>query len=141
MTTIEHRPARTRRLPQAALTAAAVATVTNLAIWAASDAALDPIRAPGDGAPVALGWYAVIAATVVGVALATVVLVLVRRLAPAPREAFIAAVAIGTLLSLGGPLSGDLDTGNRVALAAMHLVTGTVAVSLLAATLPVRSRR
>ncbi len=130
-TTAAERNAVLRRMGAAA----AIAVVANLAIWALGDGVLDPIVVPAGDDATELEWYAVVVASLVGVVLAALASLAVRRLARKPRAMFLTAVAVGTLLSLGGPVSGDIDTDNKLALAAMHLTTGAVAAGVLAPTL------
>jgi hypothetical protein len=118
-----------------AAVAAGVAAAVNLAIWAVGDSAFDPIKAPAGSDVTRLVPLAVVVATAVGVGLAAAAAVLLRR-APRPRQTFLAVVAVGTLLSLGGPFSGDLDTANAGVLALMHGTTGAIAAVSLAPLLP-----
>lgn len=121
--------------------ALAAAVVTNLVIWAIGNAIVDPIQVPGGDGNTDLEWPPVIVATAVGLVAAAVASYAVGRFGKRPRRLFLIVVAVATLLSLAGPLSADLDTDNKLALAAMHVVTGAAAVVALAPTLPERRRQ
>jgi Family of unknown function (DUF6069) len=75
-------------------------------------------------------WWAAATTGLAGLA-AWGVLAIIERFSRRPARACL-VVSVGLLvLSLGGPLSGDgITTGNRLALAFMHLAAGAVLIPL-----------
>ena len=88
---------------------------------------------PGGGALTRLPIGAVVAASVVGVAMAGLLLGLLRRFAPdRATTAFVLTIAVFTVLSLlSGPLSLDTSTSNKLVMGSMHITTATIAIVVL----------
>jgi len=117
--------------PRAAF-GAALALAGNLAVWAiAATAGVEVMitEPPNMDVYVSLTAVNLVLSSLVPAALAAIGLVLLSRLNP-PRSLriFQIVVTVLTLLSLGAPLTLDVDTGNRLALSAMHLVTGAAVI-------------
>lgn len=123
----------------------AIATIAvNLAIYGLARVAGVSliVPQPGDGAPTRLPLGAVVAASVLGVAMAAVALGLLRRFSPdRALSTFVAAVAIFFLVSLSGPIGLDTSLANKVVLVLMHIVTAGIAVVGLALWRPLGSAR
>jgi hypothetical protein len=59
-------------------------------------------------------------------------LAVLEKLTAKPRQIWTIVAAVALLLSLGGPMSGSgISTGNRLALALLHVVVGTVLIVLM----------
>jgi hypothetical protein len=138
---VQARTGRTALLPYAAATTV-VAVLVNTALATALAAVVDasedftPLTAP-----------AVAAATVVGVLLGASVCLAARRLAPRPRALALGLLALGTLLSLGGPLSllaatpqeqPGVSVASALALLPLHLLVGLAVALGVASRLPRR---
>ncbi len=118
------------RLLPVGLAAAAVALVANALLRLLARGPLDLSSAFEP-----LQWGSVIAASVVGVAGATVVLAVLARTSSRPIRLFGIVAAVALLLSLGGPLSARSEPGGSttavLVLVAMHVVTAAIAVGFL----------
>ncbi|MDP9359728.1 MAG: DUF6069 family protein [Chloroflexota bacterium] len=120
----------TGRLLPAGLAAAVVAIVANglLRLIARGPLDVSPAFEP-------LRWGSVIAASIVGIAGATVVLAILARTSSRPIRLFTIVAAVVLVLSLGGPLSMRSEPGGSTSavlvLAAMHVVTAAIAVGFL----------
>lgn len=80
--------------------------------------------------PLGLGWTLVVSG-LAGVA-ALGVLAVIERVARRPARVWLVVAGVLFVVSLGGPLSGEgIDTGNRIALASMHLAAAAVLVPAL----------
>jgi hypothetical protein len=119
-----------------------VAVLLNTGLAIALAAAVD---ASEDFAP--LSPAAVAATTVVGVVLGTGVCLAARRLASRPRVVALGLLALGTVLSLGGPLSllgaspqdqPGVSDAAALALLPLHLLVGAAVALGVAARLPRR---
>lgn len=115
--------------------AAVAAVAINLSIYGIAIAAGVSliVPAPDGGTPTRLPIGAIVAASVVGVAMAGLLLGLLRRFASAQATTgFVVAVAVFTVLSLiSGPLSLDTSTANKLVMGSMHIVTATCAIVVL----------
>lgn len=114
---------------QAALLGAVVAAVLNVIIWGVAWVAGAQLALPDEGAPypITLDSVAVMSAApmIVGIALATLI---ARWWTGILRVAQVVG-ALLAVVTVGGVFGGD--TGTAVALTAMHLVSGAVAVLAL----------
>ena len=117
------------------MVAAVAAVAVNLAIYGIAIAAGVSlvVPSPDGGTPTRLPIGAVVAASVVGTAMAGLLLGLLRRFAPAQATSvFIVTVAAFTVLSLvSGPLSLATSTSNKLVMGSMHITTATLAVVVL----------
>ena len=115
--------------------AAAAAVAVNLTIYGVAIAAGVSlvVPPPGGGPPTRLPLGAVVAASVVGVAMAGLLLGLLRRFAPAQATTvYVLTVGVFTVLSLlSGPLSLDTSTSNKLTMGSMHITTATLAIVVL----------
>jgi hypothetical protein len=84
--------------------------------------------AQGDQAPADLPYAAVAAASVVPLLLGALALWVLARFSGSALRIWTVVVVVVTLLSLLAPASLPVDGGSKVALAAMHLLTGAAAV-------------
>jgi hypothetical protein len=114
------------------LLGAGLALALNLSILFVADLVLDgsvQVAQPG-GAPQDLAVVAVIAASVLPLALGALGLALLARLLGDPRALRVWSITVGVVavLSIGGPASLSVNAGSIAALAAMHLATGVAAV-------------
>jgi hypothetical protein len=118
-----------------ALTGAGLALLANLAVWAvAAIVGIDVMipEAPNSDVYVNLSVLPVVLASLVPALVAAAGLLVLRRFIPGRAlRVFQVAVGVLTVLSLGAPLGLDVGTGGRVALVAMHLVTGAAIVLAL----------
>ena len=116
----------------AAALGAALALVGNLVVWAiAAIAGVDVMipEPPNMDVYVTLTALPLVTSSLVPAAIGAVGLLALRRLDPRRSlRIFQLVVAMFTVLSLGAPLTLDVDTGTRLALSAMHLVTGAAVV-------------
>lgn len=104
------------------------ATVVNIAVFLVAKAVGVEILVPQGGAPTALSVAPVMIFTIIPLVLATVLLLLLRRLGVSRPGVFAGIVVVGTVLSLLAPLTADLTVSNKVALAVMHVVAGGAAL-------------
>lgn len=59
-------------------------------------------------------------------------LAVLEKVTAKPRQIWTIVAVVALLLSLGGPMSGSgISTGNRLALALLHVVVGTVLIVLM----------
>ena len=110
------------------LIAAAIATVGSLFSYAlATVVGVSFLMSfQPDTAPIQLPAGMVVATTIAGVVLATIVFAVLRRLGQRGLRAFQIAGVAFLLLSLGGPLGlNGADVPTKIALVLMHIVTGT----------------
>ncbi|MGI5204859.1 DUF6069 family protein [Spirillospora sp. CA-108201] len=116
-----------------ACVAAAAATTAVAALGRSAGASLEV-----DGEPIPLLGFPQLTLLfgVIGVLLA----VALRRWAPAPRRAFLAATAVLTALSVVPDLIVPATVPTRLTLIAAHLVAAAIVVPLVAARLPARTR-
>lgn len=124
------RTAPFRRLVIAGLLTVAAVVLANVVLRAIAVSLLD---VSSSFAP--LAWGAVITASVVAVAMATVVFGLLRRLRHHPVRHFRMLALVFLLVSLGGPLSANSEPGGTamavIVLVVMHIVSAAITVSLL----------
>ena len=116
----------------------AAGVVAALAVWAVAVATVDDLRQPsfgdgsGQGVGSSLGPGMVLAVSALGGLAAWAALAIFERTVSHPRRLWLAVCATGLVASLGGPFSGsDVSSGNRIALAAMHLAVAAVVLPLL----------
>lgn len=119
------------RLGRAGLAAAAGAAVANVLIHAVASAggASFLVRFGGDEAPFEIGALQVGLTTLLPVAVATLIALLAARRSPVTVRGVQGLAVAVTLVSLGGPLSLEAETGAAAALATMHLVTGAAFIA------------
>lgn len=109
-----------------------LALALNLSILLVANLVLDgsvQVAQPG-GAPEDLAVVAVVAASVLPLALGALGLAVLARLLGAPRALRVWSIIVGVVavLSIGGPATLPVTAGSIAALAAMHLATGAAAV-------------
>lgn len=119
----------------AILRAAVVAAVANAAVWLAARAGGVVFTVPDfrGGGFTELGLGPVVLSTVLPMLAGGALWTALRRRPHGPAIVRAAAAAL-TVLSLGGPLGLPVAMGARIALAAMHLVAGTVFVMVVTGT-------
>jgi hypothetical protein len=122
-----------RRLPVAALIAAAVAVVANLVIFFLAGAFVPlEVQAGGPGSPVMpLTAVPVIVTSALPAFGAAVLLALLGRFLSRPHLIFMIIAIVFLLLSFGGPLSLQVNTGSKVVLSLMHVVAAVAIVGVL----------
>jgi len=124
------RPESFGQLVTAGLLTVAAVVLTNVAL---RGIAINLLDVSSSFAP--LAWGAVITASVVVVAMATVAFGLLRRLSHHPVRHFRMLALVVVLVSLGGPLSANSEPGGStmavVVLVVIHLVSAAITVSLL----------
>lgn len=121
---------KSSRVPQALGVVAAAVAVT-VVVWALADIVVADLRQPGfDGtAPRELGVAAVAMAALVGALLGWATLLVLERMTSRGRQLWLGLALAVLLLSMGGPFSGEgISSGNRVALALMHLAVAGVVI-------------
>jgi hypothetical protein len=106
----------------------AVGAAVNVAVYLIAKAAGVEILVPQGGSPTPLNVASVVVFTVVPLALAAVLLLVLRRVGVPSQRVFAGVVVVVTLLSLLAPLSADLAVSNTLALATMHVVAGLAAL-------------
>jgi hypothetical protein len=104
------------------------AVIVNLAVYLVAKAAGVEIVVPMGASPVPLDAAPVVVFTVVPLALAAVLLLVLRRVGVASPAVFSGVAAVVLLLSLSAPLTADLAVSNKLVLASMHAVAGLAAV-------------
>jgi hypothetical protein len=115
-------------------TAAAVATTVIAAVARAADV---PLAMAGEAIPIAGFAQLTLACTAVGVILAWVI----NRRAARPRQSFVTATVVLTVLSCGPDVIADASTASKVVLVVTHLVAAAIVIPSIAARLPdTRSR-
>jgi hypothetical protein len=127
-------PVTTLRLRPAigGLLGAGLALALNLTLLLVANLVLDgsvQVAQPG-GAPEDLAVVAVVAASVLPMAIGALGLAVLARLLGAPRALRVWSITVGVVavLSIGGPATLPVAAGSIAALAAMHLATGAAAV-------------
>jgi hypothetical protein len=106
----------------------AVAAVINVAIFLIAKAAGVEILVPQGASPTTLTVVPVVLFTAIPLALAAVLVLVLRRVGVSSPRVFAGIVVVGTLLSLLAPLTADLTGSNKLTLASMHLVAGLAAL-------------
>jgi hypothetical protein len=106
----------------------AAAAAVNLAVYLVAKAVGVELLVPMGASPVPLDAAPVIVFTVVPLALAAVLLLVLRRVGVASPAVFAAVAAVVLLLSLAAPLAADLAVSNKLVLAWMHIVAGLAAL-------------
>lgn len=122
------------RLWLAALAAAGIAAIANIAIWLLAGALAVPlnIQVGGPQSPVVpLGAGPVIVMSVVPALLGAALLWLLNRFTARPRLVFQVVAVVVLLLSLAGPLLLPVALANKLVLSLMHVVAAAVIVSVL----------
>jgi peptidoglycan/LPS O-acetylase OafA/YrhL len=126
--TVEHAPSQlTSTLPRATASAgvlAAVATTTGAAVLRAAGVPLD---AHGK---IPLAGFAQI--TFIGAVIGGVLLALLIRRSPAPRQQFVRIAIALSALSCVAPVAFADTTASKIALVALHLVAAAIIVPVLA---------
>lgn len=127
-------PATALRLRPAVggLLGAGMALALNLTLLLVANLVLDgsvQVAQPG-GAPEDLAVVAVVAASVLPMAIGALGLAVLARLLGAPRALRVWSIIVGVVavLSIGGPATLPVTVGSIAALATMHLATGAAAV-------------
>lgn len=106
----------------------AAAAVVNVAVYLIAGAAGVEILVPQGASPTSLGLAPVIVFTAVPLALAAVLMLVLRRFGVSSPRVFAGVVVVGTVLSLLAPMTADLTLSNKLTLAAMHVVAGLAAL-------------
>ena len=106
------------------------ALVANTVVFVLANALLSGSvqTAQGDQAPTDLPYAAVAVASVVPLLLGAFVLWVIARFSGSALRIWTGIAVVLTLLSLLAPGSLPIDAGSKVALAAMHLLTGAAAI-------------
>jgi hypothetical protein len=105
-----------------------------LAVWAVLEIAMGDLRQPafGGDSPRQLGAGVVALASLLGGLLGWAALVVTERVFRRGPRTWLAVVVAGLILSFGGPMSGvGVGTGDRLALALMHVAVAAVVIPLL----------
>ena len=124
----------TRSTAPARAGAVLLGVLVALVSWLALAAAMGGLHQPafGGGDPQQLGVPAVALASLVGGLLGWAALVVAERLSRNGRMIWLPTVVAGAFLSLSGPASGaGVGTGDRFALALLHLTVAGVVIPLL----------
>jgi hypothetical protein len=106
----------------------ALAVVINVAVYLIATAAGVEILVPQGATPTPLSVVPVVVFTIVPLALAAVLLLVLRRVGVSSPRVFAGVVVVMALLSLLAPLTADLSASNKVTLAVMHVVAGLAAL-------------
>ncbi|MFN0285011.1 MAG: DUF6069 family protein [Kineosporiaceae bacterium] len=117
-------------LLRAAGVTAAVAVVVNLVVYLVGRAVAGPLTVTQAGSDLDVPVVAPIAATVVGVAVGAVALLVLRRFAGGLTIWTVLAVVVG-LGSITQPVLAGTDTGTDVTLGLMHVVVLGAALAFL----------
>ena len=124
----------TRSKAPARASAVLLGVLAALAAWLVLAAAMGGLHQPafGGGDPQQVGAPAVALASLAGGLLGWAALVVAERLSRNGRMIWLPVVVVGAFLSLIGPASGaGVGTGDRFALALLHLAVAGVVIPLL----------
>lgn len=124
----------TKRLPVAALVAAAVSAAGNFVLYLIATAALGAIEVQmgGPQAPVTpLSGVLVIIMSALPALLAAGLLWLLNRFVARPFAVFQAIAVVGALISLAGPLTLQVGLASKVVLSLMHIIAAVAIVMVL----------
>ncbi len=116
---------RVGRAVGAGAASAAAASVASLIVWGLARAAGADLVAQGPGQPaIEIGPFLVLIAIIGPALLGTLVLVLVRGWAPRAWQWVATAGLVLGVVTAPAPWTVEAETGTRVALASMHVITG-----------------
>lgn len=121
--------------------AVAAALATAIALWAiivrAAGVDLQTPVFSANRTPSALSLDAIVATVLVASLLSWLTLAITERVSSSPRRNWAALAIVGFVISLGGPLSGHgVSVGDRLSLAAFHLLTAAVLIPMLIRSIP-----
>lgn len=139
-------PGRRRSVWRTGAVAAAVAASVNIAFWLLGRGLDLRFVVPGrdGGSPIDVGLFAVLATTVVPIAVGTALFAGALRRGRRWPQRLLWAAAVAAVGSLAMPLSADADGGTTAMLAAMHVVAGAtfvVAMESVLGAAQMRSRK
>ncbi len=122
--------AQSSTLAKGAAIGAAIAVIANVIVFAiANSGAPVQVISGNDTVPSDLPIGPVIVASIMPIVVGAIGLWLLERFRPNGFRIWTILALVLAVVSIGGPLSLDIDTGSQVALTIMHLVVGVAAVA------------